>query len=49
MNNGSAGFPDGNSDCSKCTGVQYKNFYTKSVPYQKAYDTSSKGYDRKCW
>ena len=45
MNNGGAGFPDGYSDCRNCTGVQCKNFCTKSVPYQKAYDPNSKGYD----
>ena len=45
MNNGAAGFPDGKSDCSRCTGVQCKNYCSKSVPYQKAYDPSSKGYD----
>ncbi len=45
MNNGAAGFPDGKSDCSRCTGVQCKNYCSKSVPYQQAYDPSSKGYD----
>ena len=45
MNNGGAGFPDGGSDCSKCTGTQCKNNCNKSVPYQKAYDPNSKGYD----
>ena len=45
MNNGGAGFPDGNSDCRNCIGVQCKNFCTKSVPYQKAYDPNSIGYD----
>lgn len=37
-------FPDGGSDCSKCTGTQCKNNCCKSVPYQKAYDPNSKGY-----
>lgn len=45
MNNGAAGFPDGQSDCTKCTGEQCKNECSKSVPYQKAYDPSSTGYD----
>ena len=45
MNNGAAGFPDGKSDCSKCTGEQCKNNCNKSVPYQKAYDPNSSGYD----
>lgn len=45
MNNGAAGFPDGNSDCSKCSGDQCKKNCNRSVPYQKAYNPSSKGYD----
>ena len=45
MNNGGAGFPDGKSDCSACTGEQCKNNCNKSVPYQKAYNPSSTGYD----
>ncbi|MGL4947872.1 MAG: alpha-amylase family glycosyl hydrolase, partial [Mycoplasma sp.] len=45
MNNGAAGFPDGNSDCSACQGEQCKANCNKSVPYQKAYDPNSKGYD----
>ena len=45
MNNGGAGFPDGKSDCSACTGEQCKNNCSKSVPYQKAYNPSSTGYD----
>ena len=45
MENGGAGFPDGKSDCSSCTGEQCKNNCSKSVPYQKAYDPNSKGYD----
>ena len=44
INKGDAGFPECNSDCNKCIGVQCKNFCTKSVPYQKACDASSKGY-----
>lgn len=45
MENGGAGFPDGNSDCSKCTGKQCKENCSKSVPYQKAYNPASTGYD----
>ena len=45
MNNGGAGFPDGKSDCSKCTGEQCRNNCNKSVPYQKAYNPNSTGYD----
>ena len=45
MDNGGAGFPDGKSDCSRCTGEQCKNNCHKSVPYQKAYNPSSTGYD----
>jgi len=45
MNNGAGGFPDGKSDCSACTGEQCKNNCNKSVPYQKAYNPSSTGYD----
>ena len=45
MNNGGNGFPDGGSDCSACTGTQCKENCNKSVPYQKAYDPNSKGYD----
>ena len=45
MNNGGRGFPDGKSDCSSCTGEQCKNECNKSVPYQKAYDPNSTGYD----
>ena len=39
------GFPDGKSDCSKCTGQQCKDNCSKSVPYQKAYNPLSQGYD----
>ena len=45
MNNGGRGYPDGKSDCSACTGEQCKNNCRKSVPYQKAYNPSSTGYD----
>ena len=45
MDNGGAGYPDGYSDCSKCTGEQCRNNCSKSVPYQKAYNPLSKGYD----
>ena len=45
MNNGAGGFPDGKSDCSACTGEQCKNNCNKSVPYQKAYNPNSTGYD----
>ena len=45
MNNGASGFPDGKSDCSKCSGEQCKNNCNKSVPYQKAYNPNSTGYD----
>ena len=45
MNNGGAGFPDGKSDCCKCTGEQCRNNCNKSVPYQKAYNPNSTGYD----
>ena len=45
MENGGAGFPDGKSECSACTGEQCKKNCKKSVPYQKAYDPNSTGYD----
>ena len=45
MNNGARGYPDGKSDCSACTGEQCKKECSKSVPYQKAYDPGSTGYD----
>ena len=45
MNNGGRGYPDGKSDCSACTGEQCKKECSKSVPYQKAYDPDSTGYD----
>ena len=43
--NGSTGFPDGNSDCSKCPSDICKLYCKKSVPYQKAYNPKSVGYD----
>ena len=45
MNNGGFGFPDGKSDCSKCINEQCRNTCTKSVPFQKAYNPLSIGYD----
>ena len=39
------GFPDGKSDCSKCKTQDCINYCTKSVPYQKAYEPLSTGYD----
>ena len=45
MNNGAFGFPDGKSDCSKCINEQCSIDCTKSVPYQKAYNPLSTGYD----
>ena len=43
--NNAYGYPDGKSDCSRCTGEQCKNNCRRSVPYQKAYNPSSTGYD----
>ena len=43
--NGSTGFPDGKSDCSKCQTEKCKNHCNKSFPYQKAYNPLSIGYD----
>ena len=43
--NGSTGIPDGNSDCRKCPSEICKLYCRKSVPYQKAYDPKSVGYD----
>ena len=45
MNNGASGFPDGKSDCNNCTGQHCTDYCTKSMPYQKAYDPKSRGYD----
>ena len=45
MNNGANGIPDGKSDCTKCSTNTCKSKCTKSVPYKKAYDINSKGYD----
>ena len=43
--NGSTGFPDGNSDCSKCHSDMCNLYCKKSVPYKKAYNPKSVGYD----
>ena len=43
--NNAYGFPDGKSDCQKCTGEQCKKDCNRSVPYQKAHDPNSRGYD----
>ena len=43
--NNAYGYPDGKSDCSRCVGEQCKNNCRKSVPYQKAYNPTSTGYD----
>ena len=43
--NGANGFPDGKSDCNKCTSLDCKRYCKKSVPYNKAYDPFSRGYD----
>ena len=43
--NGSNGFPDGKSDCSKCISDNCKTYCIKSVPYEKAYNPLSTGYD----
>ena len=45
MDNGASGIPDGRSDCKNCTTNACKNKCKKSVPYQKAYNMNSKGYD----
>ena len=45
MKNGGYSFPDGKSDCSKCITEQCLNTCTKSVPFQKAYNPLSIGYD----
>ena len=42
MINGAIGFPDGYSDCNNST---KKTECIKSVPYVKAYEPLSKGYD----
>lgn len=39
------GFPDGYSDCAKCTTDTCKENCHHSMPYSKAYDPSSTGYD----
>ena len=43
--NGSMGIPDGKSDCSKCKSEQCKKDCKNSVPFQKAYNPLSIGYD----
>ena len=43
--NNATGFPDGKSDCAKCQEDICRKFCNKSVPYQKAYDPLSIGYD----
>ena len=43
--NESNGFPDGKSDCSKCISENCKKYCIKSVPYEKAYNPLSTGYD----
>ena len=45
MKDGASGFPDGKSDCSACVGEHCKTYCSKSMPYQKAYNPSSTGYD----
>ena len=45
MDDGGNGFPDGKSDCKKCKNQKCKNECTKSVPFQKAYNPLSIGYD----
>ena len=42
---GATGFPDGKSDCSLCNTEECKNSCSKSIPYQKAYEPLSTGYD----
>jgi len=44
MNDGAQGPPDGKSDCKNCVGDQCSSC-NKSVPYSKAYDADSCGYD----
>ncbi len=44
MNNGAMGIPDGKSDCKACIGTQC-NSCSKSMPYSKAHDPNSCGYD----
>ena len=42
---GAYSFPDGYSDCNRCTNKRCKEGCTKSMPYTKAYKKSSRGYD----
>ena len=39
------GYPDGHSDCARCITDECKRLCTNSMPYSKAYDPSSTGYD----
>ena len=40
------GYPDGKSDCSRCNpNTQCSQNCRRSVPYQKAYNPNSQGYD----
>ena len=43
--NEATGFPDGKSNCAKCQEDICRKYCKKSVPYQKAYDPLSTGYD----
>ena len=43
--NGSKGIPDGKSNCLKCKNEHCKQNCIKTVPYQKAYNPLSIGYD----
>ena len=45
MDSGGYSFPDGKSQCSKCNTIQCSTTCTKSVPFQKAYNPLSTGYD----
>ena len=42
---GAYSFPDGYSDCNRCINARCKQSCTKSMPYSKAYDPYSRGYD----
>ena len=44
MNNGAGGVPDGKSDCANCIGDQCGSC-SKSMPFSKAFDPNSCGYD----
>ena len=44
--NNAYGYPDGKSDCSRCNpNTQCSQNCRRSVPYQKAYNPNSQGYD----